>query len=94
MAMKMGKHCFTQKPMTKTIEESRVMGELAKEKKLATQMGNQGTAGNTLREAAAVIKSGASLGVTIECKGDGVDRAGVHPAASSARGAPALYAGR
>jgi len=59
MAMRMGKHCFTQKPMTKTIEEARVLGNLAREKKLATQMGNQGTAGGTLREAAAVLKSGA-----------------------------------
>jgi predicted dehydrogenase len=59
MAMRMGKHCFTQKPLTKTIEESRVLGDLAKQNKLATQMGNQGTANATLREAAAVVKSGA-----------------------------------
>jgi predicted dehydrogenase len=58
MAMRMGKHCFTQKPATKTIEEARVLGALAKEKKLATQMGNQGTAGGTLREAAAILKTG------------------------------------
>jgi predicted dehydrogenase len=59
MAMRMGKHCFTQKPLTKTIEEARVLGDLAREKKLATQMGNQGTASNSLREAAAIVKSGA-----------------------------------
>jgi predicted dehydrogenase len=59
MAMRMGKHCFTQKPLTKTIEEARVLGDIAREKKLATQMGNQGTASNNLREAAAVVKSGA-----------------------------------
>jgi len=59
MAMRMGKHCFTQKPMTKTIEEARVLADLAREKKVATQMGNQGTASNNLREAAAVVKSGA-----------------------------------
>jgi len=34
------------------------MGELARAKKLATQMGNQGTAENSLRKAAAFIKSG------------------------------------
>ena len=44
MAMKMGKHCFTQKPLTHTIYEARLLGEIAREKKLATQMGNQGTA--------------------------------------------------
>jgi predicted dehydrogenase len=57
-AMKMGKHCFTQKPLTHSIYEARVMIEVAKENKLATQMGNQGTASNNLREAAAIIESG------------------------------------
>jgi predicted dehydrogenase len=57
-AMRMGKHCFCQKPMTHTIEEARLMGEVARENKLATQMGNQGTAESSLREAAAVIQSG------------------------------------
>ena len=57
-AMRMGKHCFTQKPLTHTIEEARKLGEVAREMKVATQMGNQGTAENSLREAAAVIKSG------------------------------------
>ena len=58
-AMRMGKHCFCQKPLTKTIYEARYLGTLAREKKVATQMGNQGTANNPLREAAAIIKSGA-----------------------------------
>ena len=57
-AMRMGKHCFTQKPLTHTIEEARLLGQVAREMKVATQMGNQGTAENSLREAAAVIKSG------------------------------------
>ena len=43
-AMKMGKHCFCQKPLTWSVSEARRMMELAKEKGLATQMGNQGTA--------------------------------------------------
>lgn len=58
MALRMGKHCFTQKPMTKTIYEARLLGELARSNKCMTQMGNQGTAENSLREAAGVIKSG------------------------------------
>ena len=44
MAMRMGKHCFCQKPLTHTIYEARLMAEVAREKKVATQMGNQGTA--------------------------------------------------
>lgn len=57
-AMKMGKHCFTQKPLTQTVYEARVMRALAKEKKLATQMGNQGSAGSGLRRAVEVIQAG------------------------------------
>jgi predicted dehydrogenase len=59
MAMGMGKHCFCQKPLTRAISEARMLGELAKSKKLATQMGNQGTASDSLRRAASFIKSGA-----------------------------------
>ncbi len=58
MAMKQGKHCFTQKPLTKSVYEARVMAQVARENKVATQMGNQGTASNSLREAAAVVQSG------------------------------------
>lgn len=57
-ALRRGKHCFTQKPLTKSIYEARLLSHLAAKNKVATQMGNQGTAENSLREAAAVIKSG------------------------------------
>ena len=43
-AMKMGKHCFCQKPLVQTVHEARIVRQLAKEKNLATQMGNQGSA--------------------------------------------------
>ena len=33
MAMRMGKHCFCQKPLTHTIYEARLMGQIAREKK-------------------------------------------------------------
>lgn len=59
LAMNMGIHTFCQKPMTRTIYEARLLGNLAREKKVATQMGNQGTAGSSLREAAAQLKAGA-----------------------------------
>ena len=58
-ALKLGLHCFTQKPLTHTIWEARELGRLAKEKNLCTMMGNQGTANSGLREAAAQIKAGA-----------------------------------
>ncbi|MFO1022851.1 MAG: Gfo/Idh/MocA family oxidoreductase [Planctomycetales bacterium] len=58
-AMRMGKHCFTQKPLTHSVSEARLMAKVAREAKVATQMGNQGTANDTLRQASAIIKSGA-----------------------------------
>ncbi len=58
MAMRMGKHCFCQKPMTHAIYEARLMGQVARQKKLATQMGNQGTANGGLRKAAALLRKG------------------------------------
>lgn len=58
MAMKMGKHCFCQKPLTHSISEARVMGNVAREAGVKTQMGNQGTALASLREGAAVLQSG------------------------------------
>src|SRR6267143_5931818 len=57
-AMKLGKHVYCQKPLTQTVWESREMRRLAKENKLATQMGNQGSAGDGLRRAVEVIQAG------------------------------------
>lgn len=57
-AMKLGKHVFCQKPLTQTVYEARVMRKLAKDKKLATQMGNQGSADSGLRRAVEVIQAG------------------------------------
>ncbi len=58
-AMNLGKHCFCQKPLTKSIWEARQLGEIAKRNKVQTQMGNQGTAETGLREAAAMVRAGA-----------------------------------
>jgi len=65
MAMKAGKHCFCQKPLTWSVYEARVMRELAAEKGVATQMGNQGTANTGVREAVEIVRSGL-LGETRE----------------------------
>lgn len=59
MAMRMGKHAFVQKPLTRTIYEARLLGQVAREKKVATEMGNQGTAMSGLRRAAALLRKGA-----------------------------------
>jgi predicted dehydrogenase len=57
-AIKMGKHVYCQKPMTHTVGEARMMRELAKQNRVCTQMGNQGTAETGLRRAAELIQAG------------------------------------
>ena len=57
-AMRMGKHCFCQKPLTYTVAEARMMRQVAAEKKLCTQMGNQGTSSDGLRESVEIIRRG------------------------------------
>jgi predicted dehydrogenase len=58
MAMKMGKHVYCQKPLTQTVYEARVLRKLAKENKVTTQMGNQGSAEDGLRRAVEVVQAG------------------------------------
>jgi predicted dehydrogenase len=57
-AMKLGKHVYCQKPLTHSIWEARRLGEIAREKGVATQMGNQYTAHNPMRKAAYQIRNG------------------------------------
>lgn len=63
-AMKAGKHCFCQKPLTWSVHEARVLRQIANDQGVATQMGNQGTAENGLREAVEVVRDGAIGDVT------------------------------
>ena len=44
IAMSMGKHVFVEKPLVHSLWEARTLQALAKEKKVVTQMGNQGHA--------------------------------------------------
>jgi predicted dehydrogenase len=57
-AMRMGKHVYCEKPLAHSIYETRLMRKVAAEHKVATQMGNQGHAGDTLRAAAKMIQEG------------------------------------
>jgi predicted dehydrogenase len=58
-AMKMGKHCFCEKPLTHNVNECRTVARVAKETGVATQMGNHGHSGEGLRATAEYIWDGA-----------------------------------
>jgi len=58
MAMKMKKAVYCQKPLTHSVYEARLMRETAQKMGVATQMGNQGTAENGLRDAVEFIWAG------------------------------------
>lgn len=66
MAMNLGKHVYVQKPLTHTVAEARLLTTLAREKKVATQMGNQGHCGDGVRDLCEMLWSGA-IGEVKEC---------------------------
>jgi predicted dehydrogenase len=57
-AIALGKHVFVEKPLTHTVSEARQLAKAAREKKVATQMGNQGHAGEGIRILKEWIDSG------------------------------------
>lgn len=59
MAMKMGKHCYCEKPLAHDVFETRRLQEIAAEKKVVTQMGTQIHAGDNYRRVVELIQSGA-----------------------------------
>jgi hypothetical protein len=62
--MERGKHVYTQKPLTRTIWETRALTQAAEKYRVATQMGNQGYSNEGTRECAEMIWSGAIGNVT------------------------------
>ena len=64
LAIKMGKGVYCQKPLTHTVAQARALRMAAREHKVATQMGNQGTAENGLRRGVEIVQSGALGKVT------------------------------
>jgi predicted dehydrogenase len=57
-AMRMKKHVYTQKPLTHSVFEARLMRETAKKFGVCTQMGNQGSAESGLRRAVELVQDG------------------------------------
>ncbi|MFO0928624.1 MAG: Gfo/Idh/MocA family oxidoreductase [Gemmataceae bacterium] len=59
MAIRMGKHVYVQKPLTHTVHEARTLRQLARQHKVCSQMGNQGTALDQFRSSVELLRSGA-----------------------------------
>ena len=59
MAMHRGLHTYCEKPLARTIWEVRQLAKIAKQKRVATQMGNQSTASTPMRKVAALVSVGA-----------------------------------
>jgi predicted dehydrogenase len=58
LAMRQGLHTYCEKPLTRTIWEARQLAKIARQTKVATQMGNQSTASTPMRKVAALIRNG------------------------------------
>ncbi len=57
-AMRAGKHVYCQKPLTWSVYESRLLRKIAREKKVVTQMGNQGHSGDGTRRVVEWVRAG------------------------------------
>jgi len=57
-AMQLGKHVYTQKPLTHDIYEARILAQAASKYKVVTQMGNQGASGNGVRKSKEIVDAG------------------------------------
>jgi predicted dehydrogenase len=58
-AMRRGKHVYCEKPLTHSVAEARKLAEIAREMKVATQMGNQGQASEPTRRLIELVADGA-----------------------------------
>lgn len=57
-ALRLNKHVYCEKPLTHSVWEARQVAELARQKKVATQMGNQGQASEQTRRLCELVWSG------------------------------------
>lgn len=57
-AMEIGKHVYTEKPLTHDIAEARLLTEAEQKYKVVTQMGNQGSSGDDTRKIETWVQDG------------------------------------
>ncbi len=57
-AMQLGKAVYTEKPLTRTISEARLLADYARQNRIVTQMGNQGHSNAQARMAVEWIRAG------------------------------------
>jgi len=57
-AMRLGKHCYCEKPLTHSLHECRTLIDLANHGKLVTQMGTQIHAGENYRRVVEIVQGG------------------------------------
>ena len=63
-AMSLGKHVYCEKPLAHTVQEVRRMRKAALEKKVITQVGNQGHSSHTIRLFTEMVQAGAIGNIT------------------------------
>lgn len=57
-AMRAGKHVYCEKPLTHTVGEARQVAAVARQSKVVTQTGNQGSASSNFRRSMELIRAG------------------------------------
>lgn len=78
-AMERGIHVYTQKPLTHNIWQSRTLVKAKDRYKVVTQMGNQGHAGDGIRQSVEAVRAGLLGNVSqVFCHNDGPNMGGKH----------------
>jgi predicted dehydrogenase len=78
-AMERGIHVYTQKPLTHNIWQTRTLLKARERYKVVTQMGNQGHAGDGIRDSVEAVRNGVIGGVSeVFCHNGGPQMGGPH----------------
>ncbi len=78
-AMERGIHVYTQKPLTHNIWQARTLLKAKERYKVVTQMGNQGHAGQGIRQSVEAIRAGVIGEVSqVFCRNSGPEMGGTH----------------